>query len=254
MGEQTSSFAQYRNPPIIEAVVDIDCDLPAAFKLPEIEEATAAAFKDRYPIAQTRHMEQYTFTPTPGGPPAQSVRSGIQAFQCFNEDKDQIVQVRAEGFTFNRLQPYKSLDDLLPEIERAWAIYRGLVSPIEVKAIRLRCINRIQLPLTSGSLDFDDYFTIGPRLPGGDEFSVGQFLIQFVVIERATKCFANVRLAPQPPTTEHLPVVLDIEAIRQRNIDVDQWSEIKDQITQLRSLRNRVFEGSIKQTTRELFD
>ena len=72
------------------------------------------------------------------------------------------MQVRAQGFSFNRLAPYSGLDDYLPEIERTWSLYVDLASPVQIRAIRLRYINRILLPLAANTVDLDEYLKIGP--------------------------------------------------------------------------------------------
>ena len=72
-----------------------------------------------------------------------SVRRGIQALQFLHADEKQLVQVRAQGFSFNRLAPYTSLDDYLPEIERTWHLFVGLASPVQIRVVQLRYINRI---------------------------------------------------------------------------------------------------------------
>lgn len=253
MAESTTQLPQLRNPPIVEAVVDIDCDLPAGFGLGEVAGLAAEAFGDTYPITATRHVEQYTFTPTPGGPPSQSVRSDIQALQHFNKEKNQLVQVRADGYTFNRLQPYTSLDALLPEIERTWALYRDLASPIKVTALRLRYINRIDLPFDGGRVEIDDYFTIGPRTPAGEGMSLGPFLVQFMMIDNTTRCVANVRLAAQDLHPEGISLILDIEAVKNEELAPDNWECIAERIACLREFKNRIFHGSITEKTREKY-
>ena len=44
------------------------------------------------------------------------------------------------------------LDEYLPEIERTWRFFVELASPVQVRRIRLRYINRILLPLASGGV------------------------------------------------------------------------------------------------------
>ena len=84
----------------------------------------------------------------PGELPALSIKHGVQALQFLQDDERQLVQVRVQGFSFNRLAPYTSLDDYLPEIKRTWGLYVDLVKPVQVRQIRVRYINRILLPMT----------------------------------------------------------------------------------------------------------
>ena len=45
-----------------------------------------------------------------------SVRGALAAFQFLQTDEKQLVQVRALGFSFNRLAPYTGFDELLAEV------------------------------------------------------------------------------------------------------------------------------------------
>ena len=119
------------------------------------------------------------------------------------------MQVRAQGFSFNRLAPYTGFDDYLPEIERAWRMYVALVSPVQIRAIRLRYINRI-LPLTANTVDLDDYFRIAPRGPDEEGFNLSGFLSQHSAVEKDTGLQLNLVLAGERPVDEQLPVILDI--------------------------------------------
>jgi hypothetical protein len=112
-----------RNPPIVEAVFDVDCDLPAGFDLAAMKEPALKRFGDQYPKVQTQFVQQHRIETTADTAPNISTSLGVQALQFRNDDEKQIVQVRAQGFSFNRLVPFTSFDDYLPEIERTWQLY-----------------------------------------------------------------------------------------------------------------------------------
>jgi hypothetical protein len=48
-----------RNPPIVEAVVDIDCDLPPGFDLAALEATSRTALQDQYPKFRTQVTQEY---------------------------------------------------------------------------------------------------------------------------------------------------------------------------------------------------
>jgi uncharacterized protein (TIGR04255 family) len=173
---------QLPNPPIVEAVLDVDCDLPPGFDLAALEGVARARFQDRYPKLRPLVMQEIALTA--GGPPNMSTRLAVQALQFLNEDERQLVQVRANGFSFNRLAPYTSLDDYLPEIERTWRLYVDLVSPVQLRIIRLRYINRILVPMTANTVDLDEFLKIGPRLPDEKRLVLSGFLNQLAAIEK----------------------------------------------------------------------
>jgi uncharacterized protein (TIGR04255 family) len=103
-------------PPIIEAVVDITCDLPPGLDLTALQDRAKAAFRDAYPRAGRQVVQSHEFSAQPEKPPEFAMRQKIGALMFRSEDEKQVVQVRLEGYSFNRLAPYSSLDDYLPEI------------------------------------------------------------------------------------------------------------------------------------------
>src|SRR6266542_2418113 len=135
-----------KNPPIREAVLDIDCDLPTGQPLDGLEQFATQAFGDAYPKLERLWGGELELAMRPQEAIA-SARPGIQALRFRQDDGKQLVQVREHGFSFNRLAPYDSLDAYLPEIERTWSLYAKLAAPVEMQSVRLRYINRIPLPL-----------------------------------------------------------------------------------------------------------
>jgi uncharacterized protein (TIGR04255 family) len=248
------TFLQLRNPPIVEAVLDIDCDLPPRFDLASLAEPSRERFRDRYPKFRTQHLQELMIETKLGSPPSASTRHGaVQAFQFLQEEKRQLVQVRAQGFSFNRLAPYSGLDDYLPEIERTWRSYTDLVSPIQIRIIRLRYINRILVPMTAGKVDLDEFLKVGPRLPDEERLVLSGFLSQLAAIEKDTGLQVNLVLTAQAPAIEHLPVILDITVVSAVTAEGTEWSLMMPIIESLRGLKNRIFANTLTPRCIELF-
>jgi uncharacterized protein (TIGR04255 family) len=243
-----------RNPPIVETVFDIDCDLPPGLDLGALKESALARFGDHYPKFQTQFMQHHTIEAKADAPPSMSTQVAIQALQFRHEDEKQIVQVRAHGFSFNRLAPYTSLDDYLPEIERTWRLYVDLVSPVQIRTIRLRYINRIFIPVATGEVDLDEFFKVGPRLPDRSGLVLHGFLSQQSASERDTGLHANLVLAAELATSESLPAIFDI-TVAKHNIITEpaDWSKIRPILDALRNLKNRLFENSLTDKCIEMF-
>ena len=149
------SKLQLAHPPIVEAVVDIDCDLSATQDLSALEAPALARFKDSYPKVTRQWLQEYRIEPAPYGAPApHEGRHAVQALRFHQEGDRQLVQVRAQGYSFNRLSPYTALDEYLPEIERTWLSYLEIAAPIQVRQIRLRYINRILIPIPLGQVSW----------------------------------------------------------------------------------------------------
>jgi uncharacterized protein (TIGR04255 family) len=249
----TTDAPQLKKPPIVEAVLDFDCDLRPGFDLAALEASSRKRFGDRYPKFHTQFLQEFKIETTPNASSSASTRQAIQAFQCSDEEGRQLVQVRAQGFSFNRLTPYSSLDDYLPEIERTWKAYVDLISPVLVRVIRLRYINRIFIPLKDGSVDLDEFLQIGPRVPEEDRLGLSSFLVQQVAVEKDTGHDVNLVLTAQAPENDRLPIILDITAASRVDSEPSDWAKMRQVIDSLRRLKNRVFRTSLTAKCIQLF-
>lgn len=233
-------------PPIIEAIVDIDCALPPAVSPEALEAAAKGLLADRYPKLRLQQFQEHTIDSN-GQEPTLSVRRGVQALRFFQEDEKQLVQVRVRGYSFNRLAPYSSLDDYLPEIQRTWVLFVGLARPMEVRQIRLHYINRLLLPLNaSASVELVDYIATAPvRFPLEAELTFDGLLHRYAAVEAATGHRVGLTLASQPPEGDCMPIILDIEVTAEGPVDPEYWPAILAKINALRALKNRVFTSTI---------
>ncbi len=213
--------------PIIEAVVDIDCDMPTDVDVDALDATAGAALADRYPTSRRRMLSEHQISAAPDGPLAVTSRQGLQALQYLSADEKQLVQFRPGGFSFNRLAPYTTLDDYLREIERTWRIFVEIAKPVVCRTVRLRYINRIELPMTEGRVEIDDYLKLAPRLADEDRLIFAGFFNQHSVLEPATGNQANIVFATQPPAGDRLPIILDIEAFKEVSCEPSDWQTIQ---------------------------
>lgn len=242
-----------KNAPIVEAVIDIDCDLPVGSSLEALEMRAKELFQDRYPKSQTLFMQAFQVELNAIGPTGQSTQKSVQAFQFLSEDGAQLVQVRSGGFSFNRLQPYTSFDDYLPEIQRTWKLYQALAAPVLVRKLQLRYINRIYLPVENKTVNLDDYFTVGPRLPDGKNLTLVGFLNQYVAIESKTGHQITTVLTAEEMQGDRLPVIFDNAVSAAVAEDAANWASLESKLLSLRELKNRVFQNTLGEPCLNLF-
>ena len=241
------------HPPIVEAVLDVDCDMSPAFDLAALEKASREAFQDQYPKFRTQFLEEHPIEQKADQPTQVSAQRRLQAFQFLQEDEKQLVQVRMQGFSFNRLAPYTSLDDYLPEIERAWGLFASIASPVQIRVVRLRYINRILLPLTNGRVELEDYLKIGPRLPDEDRLRLVGFLNQYAAVEVDTGHQVNIVLTSQPPENDKVPIIFDISVASAETADPEDWAWLFAKTQSLRHLKNRIFRNTLTEPCLNLF-
>jgi len=240
-------------PPIIEAVVDIECDLAAQQDVRALEAAAREAFRATYPKLRTQHLDRFQLSTGPTGPHQATPQRSLQALQFIAADQRQLVQVRTQGYSFNRLAPYTTLDDYIPEIARTWRLYVDVAAPVQVRLIRLRYINRILLPLTQGAVALDTYFSVGPRLPDDASLTFVGFVDQHRAVERETNSQVQTVLMNQPQEDERLPVIFDNTVLREERCEPEDWARIADRLAGLRRLKNHVFERTVTPECLRLF-
>lgn len=236
-----------KNPPIIEAVIDIDCDFKVPLDLKAIETQVRKELARSYPklkpvVVQDHRFEQNQY----------SMKSGLAAFQFLKNDEKQIVQFRTEGFSFNRLAPYTTLDDYLPQVKKNWEIYRKLARPSQIKAIRLRYINRILLPL-SGSIDLSKYISNSPQTADPKRLGLLGFLDQYIAVDKRTGNQAHSIITLEPAVGDKLPLIFDNGVVAVVSQKPEDWLEIRKRITQLRELKNHVFQHTLTKECLNLF-
>lgn len=239
-------------PPIMETVVDIDCDLPHARPLSKIETEATASLRESYPKAEKIFFKQVQFdmqaedkTPFP-----HQIKEGSEALLFRSEDGRQLTQFRTAGYSFNRLAPYEGLDTYLPEIRRTWENYVAIAHPVSVRKIGLRTINRIHLPLDQhGRLNLGDYLKTDPRLPQveGRKLSFTGFMHQHQLRDEASGQEAILILASQGQKEGRLNLLLDIHAFDRNTtkLNTNNWAGINSVIQSLRGLKNGLFANTL---------
>lgn len=244
---------QLKSAPIAEAVLDIECDFAPGAALASLQGPARDAFRGRYPKWRMQLMQEFQFEATDQGSTHQPVQQAVRAFQFLTDDERQLVQVRSSGYSFNRLKPYTSLDDYLPEIKRTWGLYCGLASPIQVRKMQLRYINRIYLPMTAGRVQLDDFLKLGPKLPDEDNMTLVGFLNQYMAVENETGHMATVVLTTEAIRDGQLPLIFDNSVSANLAADPGDWEFLSATLTALRDLKNRVFVNTLSERCLNLF-
>ena len=250
----TQNILRLKNAPIVEAVLDIECDFAPGHLLGKLEAPARDRLSDRYPVTQVQFVQEVQFEANVGGPVNHSMRQDVQAFQFLQQDGRQLVQVRTAGYSFNRLAPYGSFDEYLPEVKRTWNIYRELASPVQIRSVRLRYINRLILPMTDGQIQLDPFLRIGPRLPDEEKLTFVGFLNQYTAVEKDTGHHITTVLTAQRPEGDKLPVIFDnTVAVVGEAADPGDWDWLEAKLQSLRGLKNRVFKNTLSEECLNLF-
>jgi len=246
-----SAHRRYSNSPITEALIDIRVELSPEFKY-EFFERLSAELKPRYPVRHNIDLMQGQFTvaPEPAAPAATTSRTKV-GYSFQSEDKKFVAQLRINGFTFSRLQPYEHWESIRDEAHNIWNLYRGVAKPTKVLRVAVRYINRIDVPLPG--IELGDYLRTFPEISPVLPQVVQNYLMQMIIpLDEVTLSLIQSTVpAPRPETTS---INLDIDLFKESATDFDSDEKIWHYLEYLRVKKNEVFEGCITDAARAVFD
>lgn len=235
------------NPPIIEAIIDIDCDLAPGLDLSELMERAKKVFQADYPIAREKLVEEHAIEKKENEPAKHSVKRGLAALQFVTEDERQLVQLRPTGYSFNRLNPYTSFDDYLPLIRETWNHFIELCEPLLVRKVSIRMINKVLLPVENGKVALQDFLKIPPRLPQTDySLDFTGFFEQHAFSDHSTGNKGTIIKTVNGVDSASAPLILDTEVSHNGEIEPKDWEAIDARLASLRSLKNQIFKNTLQ--------
>jgi uncharacterized protein (TIGR04255 family) len=233
--------------PITEASLDIQVSTPEDLDLEDLRDF-AAPLGGRYPTKRLQsQFESQIRVETGQAAPSVVTQHAVRGFSFFSPNQDRVVQARRDGYTFSKLHPYDTWDELRREAQEIWTLYRAAARPTSVHRLAARYINRIPLP--PEPIQLQDWFNLHPEIP--EQLGpMEEFLIRSVVRHPANPDYrAIMTLATDPPDPTGLPaVMLDIDVFTIVEVDPANdriWAILED----LRVFKNDVFFGTITPRT-----
>jgi uncharacterized protein (TIGR04255 family) len=166
-----------RNPPIVEALVDIRFNVQETTKLSDLR-AVCEFFAAEFPCFEERSVgsAKIEFRGTEGikvDTPPPEVSHFVRNNGTANSLATRSIAIQRDGITVSHINNYGGWDDLIALTSRLFEQFVQIAKPIATIRLGARYINKIEVPLTA--IDFDHYFTCGPKLPQ----SVPQVVFEF---------------------------------------------------------------------------
>jgi len=246
-----ASIRHLSNAPITEALIDFRARLSPGSRVEDL--GTVSELTAAYPTREDAWLIEGSFAFSPTS--AQAVASSAQrpnGYLFRSADGKQIAQFRLDGFTFNRLAPYTSWDEVEPEALRLWEIYRSVARPASLYRIAVRTINHIALPGTATELD--DLLTCAPRIPPEVPQLMAGFLSRVVVpLPMANTHVGIVQAMQLPPAAPPNTILLDLDVFRTEELDPSAEA-LRPIFTEFRTFKNRAFFGSLTEEAVRLFE
>lgn len=236
----------YSNAPLTEAIIDLKVSLPDSVNIDTLA-SIHPYIKELFPTIEEIHRGEITLQSDLEAP-INAIKQ-VYGFLFRSEDKLKIFQATLKEFTFNRLKPYTTWEELHDDARYMWEVYRNVARPETVTRVAVRFVNRFELP--GSTVDLKEYLRIFPELTSDlPQNKIGNFFMQLQVPQE--DCQLIISEAIVPPTNPHtLSVILDFDLFGEQI-----WKSDDDKIWQylekLRQLKNVIFEASITDRTRRL--
>jgi len=157
------------------------------------------------------------------------------------------VQFRRDGFSFSRLAPYTTWEDVSQKTVGFWKLYYETAEPIEVTRLAVRTINRIAL--LEGVLELGSYLTAPPAIPAGLPNRLLSFLSQNMIQDEQTGIVANViQTIEAPDVGGKRAIILDSDVFIERKFEPAD-KRLLENFDTLRRLKNLFFFNSLTPET-----
>ena len=165
--------------------------------------------------------------------------------------------MRSDGFTFSRLAPYNDWETFYEEARRLWLAYVDLAGQVMLRRAAVRYINQFQVP--AAEVKIDDYLRTRPEIsPDMPNSTSGYFLsLDIPLLDFGATARIVETVLVSDDGDEGPRLVLDIDVYRpvepmQASCQSDM-TEFDTMFGELRDAKNMVFEASITNKARGLF-
>jgi uncharacterized protein (TIGR04255 family) len=237
----------YDKAPIKEAIIDVQIESSslslASFEKPGISLPRGYAERQKVMMSQLRGQFE-------GGILTATAKQDQMGYAFVGGDGKHVVQFRVNGFTFSRLAPYQTWEQLRNEAKTLWEAYRRIVGALPVVRVGLRYVNQLDLPREMR--DFRDFIRLYPEVSADLTQQLAGFFLQVQIPQQDLGAMLVLNEAMVPPSgPDVVSVVLDIDVSKQ-GLKLESDDEIWNVLDALRLRKNLIFEGCITNNTREL--
>jgi uncharacterized protein (TIGR04255 family) len=246
----------YSRPPVSEALIDIKVKTLPEEIIPKLE-ALHNQFLPKFSVKKRRFQAAGKINLEQSGISTTEIINKPLGFFFETDDKSQIVQVKIDGLTLNQLKPdpkkaWPGWQNLRNEAKLAWERYIEVVGKPRVTRVAIRYIN--QIVIESDSIDLEEYLTAPPKIPGGLLQEMENFFTRVQFKNPDPKATVIVIQAPSPnPYEGKMTITLDIDVFREYPEPIGDET-LWQTLDQFRILKNRIFEASLHQKTKLLFN
>jgi uncharacterized protein (TIGR04255 family) len=256
MALSSADWPPFRQPPIQEALLIIKVVLKEAVNMQRLG-SFQEIVRDRFPSRRLRTLSK---RPELHSAPERTAPESPETvgYVFTSPEGDRVVQVRLDGFAFNKLKPYENWAAFRAEAAELWELYKRIVQPEEVTGLTLRYINRIEVPFDDPNtprVDLEEYLRTAPVIAPELPQSLSTFFLRLVLPRLEDRAVATVIQAIERTSTptHFMPLLFDIQVARSDHFPLDS-SDIWLVFERLREIKNEIFFYSLTEKARKLFN
>jgi uncharacterized protein (TIGR04255 family) len=238
---------QYKRPPITEAIIEIRLEQPLSSD--EVE-GLHRRFKGEYQSSEdfvSLNVEVKMKTRSA------SFEERSSGYKLSSADRADVLLVTSAHMTCSRLAPYMGWDSFRARAGEHWRTWKRVVGYRKIRRIGVRFINRIDIPGTKGELlKISDYLRVYVEAGALGTMEGYTMQVSGLIAEDNCRLLINSGLVPSP-LVDHASVMLDIDVSREGDAP-QRDDEIWALIDRIRFHKNDIFEKSVTDKARELFN
>ncbi|MDP3273558.1 MAG: TIGR04255 family protein [Deltaproteobacteria bacterium] len=243
------SYPSYKTPPIVEAVIELRFATTIASRpfAEALRHKLGAAFQEKL----EEHEAIELSAEVGHSSIAAAARREARAWFIRRHDEQIVVGCSPGVLSVHALAPYGGWDQtLLPQARRVVELLTDDERAHALRAVGVRYVDRIVLPQSDWTLD--DYFPLLPRVPASMPASLAGLRWSVATSKEALSVTLTVASAP-PEENGAAVVIYDLALLQQLDdpsLSSERWVAA---LQEMHVLQRKIFEESITDKTRELF-
>ena len=249
LAELVESGRKYDHAPIVEAILEIQVQLPENATLEQLQHVMDGSAE--YDAPTTRYNVEATISVSEEE--ASQLVNHVVGYAFPRKDGRRIVQAHVDRFAFSWLPPYEDWESFHTEALVCWERYKEVLAPIRTTRLAVRFVNRIDVP---DRFEIMDYVRTGVDVSRYLPQQLSGYFMQIEVPLGRSLVTARITSALVATEQESPPgLVLDIDAFRLSEIELEDAGAdrtLRQHLDVLRSAKNYVFESCITDATRRL--
>jgi uncharacterized protein (TIGR04255 family) len=239
----------YQRAPVVEAVVEIRCDLPQTDDPAFLK---GVGDQKEFPSEETMWEVRGTVKFAPVGGETTTRALG---YRFRDPASNNSVQAHLKGYAFSWRRQYTEWQEFTSNAEKHWLRYLDVAKPTRAKRLGVRFINRIVIPDESA---FEDYVRLAVDIPPYLPQVVTEYLARVRIPIPELGVVAAIAVTFDSSDEKGRPaIILDIDVGMAVSIDLSDKAArdaIPDHLNVLRQAKNYVFESCITDATRSLIE